>query len=125
MRMLVLFSSIAGLLCAPFAHADQLEDAYKAGFDAGAADGYQKGFAAGSASAGGWANTVAGGTRPGVVFPGSQFDTTIDGENVLVSPDSSIAIIPNKALGEIETRLGKDFLTNNKVLLNNRQEQLQ
>lgn len=117
MKLAIPTTLLAGLLIWP-AHADPLEDAYKAGFAKGRKAGYAEGFADGSAAAGG-AQSTAEVSQSGIVFPGTTFKTIIDGDNVVVSPDSSIAIIPNKAMGEIEQRLGKDFFSNHKVLLNN------
>jgi hypothetical protein len=119
------------------ASADDVEDAYKKGVQAGWAAGYQQGLrdaptmmTGGGASSGGfnagWGgggpNTAfsQGADGPKVVLPGTNFNTTIDATSpsgpVNIPSDSSVAIIPKKSLTEIQQKLGVDFLKDSMIL---------
>jgi hypothetical protein len=126
------------LLSGSPAVADDIEDAYKKGVEAGWAAGYQQGLrdaptmmAGGGSSSGGF---VAGGwggggttttfsQQPGsptFVLPGTNFNTTIDATGpappLNIPSDSSVAIIPKKSLTEIQQKLGVDFLKDSMIL---------
>lgn len=121
MSMLGLAVGIAALLASVgAARADDLEDAYRKGYD----NGYQEGLRARLPGTGSFEpGSVA--IQPGtIMFPGSQFETSIlprmsASKEFQFSPDSSIAIIPNDALPSITQKLGVDFLRDNNIILNN------
>ncbi|WP_112097455.1 hypothetical protein [Mesorhizobium hawassense] len=87
-------------------HADSLEEAYKRGYE----DGYK---AAGTTFLPG-SSTVLGGSGPSfkaVIAPAP-------GTNFQIGQDSTVAIIPKDALSQFKDKLGKDFIYDNKILMN-------
>jgi hypothetical protein len=87
------------------AQGDPLEDAYKLGYAKGYAD----------------ASAVQVGTAGSTAIRGSEFETFIapkSGTNFNIGNDSAVAIVPQDSLNAFKEKLGKDFMMNNKILLN-------
>jgi len=98
------------------AYADKLDDAYNRGFE----DGHQKGFDEG-VKAGRDQQTAEWLSGGKTLLNGPDFKAIIApkaGTNLQVGEDSTVAIIPKDAVTQFKDKLGKDFIYDNKILMN-------
>ncbi|MER9456242.1 hypothetical protein [Mesorhizobium sp. M0478] len=102
-KILLATSAITVANLAP-THADPLEEAYKRG--------YEDGFKSGSTLAWSGSTTVLGGPDFSAII------APVPGTNFQVGQDSAVAIVPKDALAQFKDKLGKDFIYDNKILMN-------